>query len=110
PDYVASEAVTKEKVGPIEVTYADATAAGQVPNRPVVPAIDEILAPLLQDKGRYVAAVVEPMAVPEGRGRDYQQRSRDSLEKKYAGAPAQFGKTAVVAYDPAKPVFGPANS
>ena len=48
PDFVASEAVTKEKVGPIEVTYADATAAGQVPNRPVVPAIDEILAPLLR--------------------------------------------------------------
>ncbi|MCJ8032889.1 hypothetical protein MU462_14385, partial [Staphylococcus aureus] len=48
PDYVASEAVTKEKVGPIEVTYADASAAGQVPNRPVVPAIDEILAPLLR--------------------------------------------------------------
>ncbi|MFT3457851.1 Fe-S cluster assembly protein SufD [Klebsiella pneumoniae] len=70
----------------------------------------EILAPLLHDKGHYVAAVVDPMAVPEGRGRDYQQRSRDSLEKKYAGAPAQFGKTAVVAYDPAKPVFGPANS
>ncbi|KAG1490283.1 hypothetical protein G6F52_013629 [Rhizopus delemar] len=36
------------------------------------------------------------MAVPEGRGRDYQQRSRDSLEKKYAAAPAEFGKTAVV--------------
>ena len=70
----------------------------------------EILAPLLHDKGHYVAAVVDPMAVPEGRGRDYQQRSRDSLEKKYAAAPAQFGKTAVVAYDPAKPVFGPAGS
>jgi predicted methyltransferase len=70
----------------------------------------EILAPLLHDKGHYVAAVVDPMAVPEGRGRDYQQRSRDSLEKKYAGARAQFGKTAVVAYDPAKPVFGPAGS
>ena len=53
----------------------------------------EILAPLLHDKGHYVAAVVDPMAVPEGRGRDYQQRSRDSLERKYAAAPAQFGKT-----------------
>jgi predicted methyltransferase len=57
-----------------------------------------------------VAAVVDPMAVAEGRGRDYQQRSRDGLEKKFAGAPAQFGKAVVVAYDPAKPVFGPANS
>lgn len=41
----------------------------------------EILAPLLHDKGHYVAAVVDPMAVPEGRGRDYQQRSRDSLKR-----------------------------
>lgn len=70
----------------------------------------EILAPLLREKGHYIAAVVDPQAVAEGRGRDYQQRSRDSLEKKYAAAPAQFDKTAVVAYDPAKPVFGAANS
>ncbi|WMJ70954.1 methyltransferase [Stenotrophomonas sp. 24(2023)] len=70
----------------------------------------EILGPLLQAKGHYIAAVVDPQAVPEGRGRDYQQRSRDSLEKKFAAAPAQFGKTTVVAYDPARPVFGPANS
>lgn len=48
PDFVASEAVTKEKVGPIEVAYADGAATGQVPNRPVIPAIDEILAPLLR--------------------------------------------------------------
>ncbi|HCR32785.1 MAG TPA: methyltransferase, partial [Stenotrophomonas sp.] len=70
----------------------------------------EILAPLLRDKGHYIAAVVDPAAVPEGRGRDYQQRSRDGLEKKFTGAPAQFDKAAVVGYDPAKPVFGPANS
>lgn len=70
----------------------------------------EILAPLLRADGHYVAAVVDPMAVAEGKGRDYQQRSRDSLEKKYASAPAQFDKTAVVAYDPVKPAFGPAAS
>lgn len=58
PDFVASAAVTKEKVGPIEVTYADATAAGQVPNRPVVPAIDEILAPLLRTPSVYPAVRV----------------------------------------------------
>ncbi|WP_367346453.1 DnaT-like ssDNA-binding protein [Stenotrophomonas bentonitica] len=48
PDYVATEAVTREKVGPIEVSYADASVTGQVPNRPVISAIDEILAPLLR--------------------------------------------------------------
>ncbi|KAF1686859.1 methyltransferase [Pseudoxanthomonas broegbernensis] len=70
----------------------------------------EILAPYLQAKGRYVAAVVDPAAVAEGGGRDYQQRSRDGLEKKFADAPAQFGKAAVVGYDPAAPVLGPAGS
>ena len=70
----------------------------------------EILAPLLHDKGQYVAAVVDPMAVAEGRGRDYQQRSRDGLDKKFAGNAAVFGKRRVVAYDPKAPVFGPANS
>jgi len=44
PDYVAAEQVTREKVGPIETSYA---TGGALPNRPVVPAIDEILAGLL---------------------------------------------------------------
>ncbi|MBH1593598.1 hypothetical protein I5U77_14470 [Stenotrophomonas maltophilia] len=58
PDYGASAAGTKEKVGPIEVAYADASAAGQVPNRPVVPAIDEILAPLLRTPATFPAVRV----------------------------------------------------
>ena len=66
----------------------------------------EILAPLLHDKGQYVAAVVDPMSVPEGRGRDYQQRSREGLQKKFGSAPAQFDKASEVAYNPAAPVFG----
>jgi len=70
----------------------------------------EILAPLLRGKGHYIAAVVDPGAVAEGRGRDYQQRSRAGLEQKFAAAPAQFDKATVVAYDPARPVFGPAGS
>ncbi|ADV28891.1 exported methyltransferase [Pseudoxanthomonas suwonensis 11-1] len=70
----------------------------------------EILAPYLAAKGRYVAAVVDPQAVAEGRGREYQQRARDNLEKKFAGAPGQYGKAEVVAYDPEAPVFGPAGS
>ncbi len=70
----------------------------------------EILAPLLRDKGTYVAAVVDPKAVAEGRGRDYQQRSRDGLEKKFAANPALYDKAKVVGYDPKAPVFGPAGS
>lgn len=48
PDFVPSGQVVKEKVGPIEVGYAVPQAtANSLPNRPVIPAIDEILAPLL---------------------------------------------------------------
>jgi len=70
----------------------------------------EILAPYLRERGRYVAAVVDPQAVAEGPGRAYQQRSRDGLEKKFAAAPAQFDRAAVVAFDPEAPAFGPAGS
>ena len=66
----------------------------------------EILAPLLRDNGQYVAAVVDPMAMDEGRGRDYQQRARSGLEERFAAAPAQFDRATVVAYDPKAPVFG----
>lgn len=70
----------------------------------------EILAPLLRDKGTYVAAVVDPMAVAEGKARDYQQRGRDGLEKKLAGTPALYDKAKIVGYDPKAPKFGPDNS
>lgn len=66
----------------------------------------EILAPYLRDGGQYVAAVVDPQALPAGGGRDYQQRSRDSLTKKFADAPAQFDRASLVAFDPAAPVLG----
>ena len=70
----------------------------------------EILAPFLRDGGTYVAAIVDPLALPEGRGRDYQQRGQDSLEKKFAEAPTQFGRATFVAYDPAAPTFGAPDS
>ena len=66
----------------------------------------EILEPLLRDHGHYIAAVVDPMAVKEGGSRDYQQKSKTSLETKFAGAPAQFDHATIVAYDPNAPVFG----
>ena len=70
----------------------------------------EILAPYLRDQGRYVAAVVDPQTLPEGKGRDYPQRARDGLQKKLDAAPEQYGKAQVVGYDPKAPVFGPAAS
>ncbi|HYG07600.1 MAG TPA: methyltransferase [Stenotrophomonas sp.] len=70
----------------------------------------EILAPYLKAKGHYIAAVVDPAKVAEGRGRDYQQRQRDQLQQKFTAGPDQYGRATIVGYDPAAPVFGPANS
>jgi len=70
----------------------------------------EILAPLLRDKGTYVAAVVDPKAVAEGKGRDYQQGQLDGLQKKFAGTPGMYDKAKVVPYDPNAPKFGADNS
>ncbi|MGH8062795.1 MAG: class I SAM-dependent methyltransferase [Pseudoxanthomonas sp.] len=70
----------------------------------------EILAPYLRDGGHYVAAVVDPAAIAEGKARDYQQKNKTTLESKFAAMPAQYGKARVVGYDPKAPVFGPADS
>jgi predicted methyltransferase len=70
----------------------------------------EILAPYLRGQGQYVAAIVDPAAVPEGRGRDYQQRSKDGVEKRFAEAPERFDAARIVGYDPAAPKFGEAGS
>lgn len=66
----------------------------------------EILAPYLRQSGQYVAALVDPQALSEGRGRDYQQRSRDGLEKKFASDTSLYDRSRIVVYDPAAPVFG----
>jgi predicted methyltransferase len=68
----------------------------------------EILAPYLRDKGRYGAAMVDPAALPEGRGRDYQQKSLDDLKARLAAHPSRFDKTAFVLFDPKQPRFGDA--
>lgn len=67
----------------------------------------EILAPWLG--AGYVAAIVDPQALPEGR-RDYYARSKATLEMLFASSPERYGQARVVAYDPAAPVFGPPGS
>lgn len=58
PVFIASQQVTREKVGPVEVAYAEAQVEGSMPpNRPVVPAIDDIIAPLVCALPPYGAAV-----------------------------------------------------
>ncbi|KAF1712350.1 methyltransferase [Pseudoxanthomonas kalamensis DSM 18571] len=70
----------------------------------------EILAPYLGGHGKYVAAAVDPHALPEGGGRDYQARARQRLDALFAGSPTRYGQAAIVAYNPAAPAFGDAAS
>ena len=65
----------------------------------------EILAPYLRANGRYVAAMVDPMAAAEGRSRDSQQRNMDGLKARLAKYPAQFDRAQILAFDPKQPQF-----
>lgn len=60
----------------------------------------EVLAPLLRDSGRYVAA--EPL--PSGGGEA--KRDDSTLRRKFAADPAVYGKATIVEFDPRAPVFG----
>lgn len=70
----------------------------------------EILAPYLRDGGHYVAAVVDPASVAEGKGRDYQQKNKTMLETKFGVDAERYAKAKITGYDPKAPVFGPADS
>ncbi len=70
----------------------------------------EILAPYLRDDGSYIAALVDPMAVAEGRSRENQQKTMDALKSRLAKAPAQFDRTRFAAFDPKQPTFAAASS
>ena len=65
----------------------------------------EILAPYVREQGQYVAAVVDPEALPEDR-RDYYEGSITTLDALFAANPARFDRAQVVRYDPAAPGFG----
>ncbi|TAL90116.1 MAG: methyltransferase [Rhodanobacter sp.] len=60
----------------------------------------EILAPLLNDNGHYVAAVAAARSDAEA-GRD-----ESALRRKFAADPAHYGHAQVVEFDPRAPVFG----
>jgi predicted methyltransferase len=60
----------------------------------------ELLAPMLKEKGHYVAAIVDPAVS------DYAKKSAASLKQKYAADPLHYDKVQVVEYQPTAPVFG----
>ncbi|MCD5989816.1 class I SAM-dependent methyltransferase [Pseudomonas sp. CDFA 553] len=60
----------------------------------------EILAPLLKDHGRYIAAVQAPSSG------DYYKKAADGLKQKLKADPARYGKAETIEFDPQAPVFG----
>lgn len=66
----------------------------------------EILAPLLRDGGRYVAAVVDPAKAANERAAEYYGNALKNFQEKLTGNAEVYGKAAVVQFDPANPVFG----
>ncbi|HTV85326.1 MAG TPA: methyltransferase [Dyella sp.] len=62
----------------------------------------QVLAPLLRDNGHYIAAVADNNAEAK--------QDVAALRKEFAGDSAQFGKAAIVTFNPQSPVFGPAGS
>ena len=61
----------------------------------------EILAPLLQDNGHYVAAVKSSPKVDSEDGRD-----DSALHRKFAADPGHYGNARIVEFDAQAPVFG----
>lgn len=69
----------------------------------------EILAPWLKDSGQYIAANVDSSKVPAA-SQAYFSREQQAQAKKFAADPERYGKARIVAFNPAAPEFGPANS
>lgn len=66
----------------------------------------EILAPLVREQGRYIAAVVDPERASSDSQREYATRQNDQLREKLAAHSDVYGAAALYPYDPADPVFG----
>jgi predicted methyltransferase len=62
----------------------------------------EILGPMLQDNGHYVAAIY-------AKG-DFASRAKAALKGKFARNPGQYRKSSILEFDPDTPIFGPAAS
>lgn len=65
----------------------------------------EILAPYLRDGGTYIAAMIDPEALAEGRSRDSQQKYLDDLTARMQANPGQFDRVQMVRFDRKQPTF-----
>lgn len=69
----------------------------------------EILAPLLKEKGVYIAANMSPVGLSE-RGAEYTKKGNEKQRAKFAANPDAFGKVAALEFAQKTPNFGPKNS
>lgn len=69
----------------------------------------EILAPLLKEKGVYIAANMSPVGMSE-RGAEYTKNGNAKQKAKFAANPDLFAKAAGLEFDFKTPNFGPKNS
>jgi len=60
----------------------------------------EVLAPLLQDNGHYIAAIAKPSGDGEA------SRDKTGLKAKFAADAAHYGKAQILEFDPKAPVLG----
>lgn len=70
----------------------------------------EILAPLLNERGQYVAANFDPDKSSDPKQAANQRRTIDAQQAKFAAHPELFGKAQARGFDLKAPNFGPNNS
>ena len=70
----------------------------------------EILAPLLREKGKYVAAINDPAAAEQERVKEYYTKQNASFEEKLKGNPEVFDKAEIKLFNSKAPSFGEAGS
>ena len=70
----------------------------------------EILAPILNERGHYLAALNDPEKAANERAKAYYAKQNGEFEAKFKASPELYGKAAVVLIDAKAPNFGPAGS
>ncbi len=70
----------------------------------------EILAPLLSERGHYVAAMNDPEKAGNENAKAYYAKQNGEFEAKFKANPELYGKASMVMIDTKAPNFGPAGS
>lgn len=70
----------------------------------------EILAPLLKEKGHYIAVINDASKLPNERSQTFYGKLNADLRTKIAGNAAVFGTPSIIEIDPGAPVLGDAES